>query len=269
MLPKITGCEPIEIRIKDTISRRYYFPELFQLRGKKLMYLLSVADDNVTYSNRQTLGSSNVLALQNAYVTLVCKGIEGVNRIPLQDLPTYFRLSGISYPNPKPFFINREIDWPKSFVEFTSTTGLNVNESILIYAFYNDNIEVKKALIKPLLKVEDIEIPILLSGLRFNFPDNEKLRGKKIVKMSFPNNTTLTTTPNGFVNYGSVFITLEVSGKEKIKQAHPIFFDKTYTFDNEIILDSVEVDFPNSYVEISTVNIVAKAAAYIKVWFHD
>ncbi len=121
--------------------------------------------------------------------------------------------------------------------------------------------------------LENIELVVdNINKTKFNFPDIENIRGKKIKVIDIPSVNEVTVTPLGKANindtvYGKSFLVLNVAGSEKInriplKSLNP-FANNTRLFFNDLV-----VDWTRSYIEVgSTAGLVANEAFFLNVFF--
>lgn len=127
----VNRSEYIELKITDAAKTRHYFQDQENLRGKKIKIIETFKVANVTKapSNNALI---NATAFAFAYLVLVEKGKEAINRMPL------INLDPISNYGRRVLLEDMQIDWVKSYIEFPLTTGLVANEVVLFNAYYKE-----------------------------------------------------------------------------------------------------------------------------------
>lgn len=127
-LKPIQNCELIEIKIANATSGRWAFPISENLKGKKLVALevFQVAKVAIAPSGNAVI---NATAFKNALLTLQLNGKEKVKDMPLVAFEAASNNGLIKQLEAY------NIDLQKSYVSFTTQTGVVANESI-IFAFY-------------------------------------------------------------------------------------------------------------------------------------
>jgi hypothetical protein len=277
MLKPITSSELIEIQIKDLVNKVYMFPEVLNLRNRFIKYIFSANTSNsvgVGFEksplNRNAVGISTYTqtfsAINNSLLTLTNKkNMQGINKIPLSRI----LLKNAAGDNNELIEINDVIDWPKTLISLTDLTGIVTTESFIINVLYNEHKVVKLKDFNN-LKHEIIEIPIVQnSGLKWYFPDNEKLRNKKIVKIEVITGTSVNTPLGHLAKSDSFFLTLNVSGKERISSLPSWALTPSNFGLNEIVFDEIIVDFTKSYITLPVTESNANIAAYMQIYYKD
>ena len=165
------------------------------------------------------------------------------------------------------------VDFPKSYVEIGSTASLNASETFLFTFYCNDRVvEVPE---HRGLNVENIEVKTTPATIRkFNLPDHENLRGKRIQYIEYID-SSVSMTPGGDSLVNDVvrnksYLTLAQRGQELIRKLpiYPIRSQNVHG--SKIPLDNIEIDLPNSYFEIpDTANTVAGEKFFLNVYFYD
>lgn len=269
MLKPITSIEVVEIVIKDTISKKYYLPELLQVRGKKIKYIIAQPNFINGAPTRNVLVPD---AVQNStYLTLVSKGKEELNQYPITYLFPAQDDSNKSV-NEKPIEINKIIDWPKSYLQINNLTGIATGQSFVFYILYDEPSLVPKPAEKiklDVLHVDFLEFETVPAGskTRYNFPDNEKLRGKRIVGIEFPSG--FITSPNGYDVGFSGFINLNVNGKIEIHDVISDIFARPNYGISRISFNYLKVDWPKSYIDLFAAPSASNRGVYLTIYYKD
>jgi len=127
----INRVEPLEIKISSS-RVRHYFGENDLFRGKKIKIVDSLALD-LTFTEKANEVIPEVL-VRKCFVTFVSNGKEMINRIPLIALIP-------SQNNGRRLLLaDIEIDFAKSYIEFSETTSLqaNVGKSVPFNFYFNE-----------------------------------------------------------------------------------------------------------------------------------
>jgi hypothetical protein len=267
----VTSSETVEIQVKDLVNKKYLFLENLNLRGRKIAYVFSASTDAnfKTPLNRTVVGTSNITALQASYLTLRSdNGLDEINKLPLTHLQL---IEGTGATGSiKLLEIDRKLDLPKSVIEISDLTNFSTSESFLIMFLYNENEKPSKAINFANVHVETMEIPITQNGpLKYFFPDNEKLRNKKIVKIQLIGSATTVKTPLGNSQQLYYFITLNIAGKERINALPSYFLQRDKSQINELVFDNILVDWPKSFITLPAVQSSASYAACMEVYYKD
>lgn len=127
----INRVEPLEIKI--TSARvRHYFGENDLFRGKKIKVIDSLVLD-ITHTEKANEVIPEAL-VKKCFCTFVSNGKEAINRIPLIALVP-------SENNGRRLLLNDvEIDFAKSYIEFSETTSLaeNVGKAVPFTFYFNE-----------------------------------------------------------------------------------------------------------------------------------
>lgn len=291
---KVNNVESVELVIQNTGVNRINFPEIPELRErviKRIDFVLGLVLDigppqiDILSPSGRTLIQSAVA--QNVLLILQRKSLERLNRYPVQILNPGSTGGEIRYN------INSPIDWEKSYIEFTSLTGLTVNQSILFNIYYERREDIKlRNMIRRNRKlrrmfafgnyspkVEDIEVIIDdTTKNRFYFPDDDNLRGKKVIQLFSYQNSTLSTTPSGRTTvpdtvFFNSFLVFRIRGRDAINKIPLQTLRQSFQKeDNRIDLDHLLIDWPNSYVEVapsSDITLTANQSFFLNVVYHD
>lgn len=275
MLKPVTSCEFVEIQIKDTVTNKYYFPELLQLRGRKIKHIISVGQNLFCPSGNTVISDVNY---NSSYLTLVSKGREEINAIPISSLGQQYSYG--STPDyvihESPVIIDKVIDWPKSYVHITNISAITaITKSIGFLVLYeNSRIMPKPADLlrfsKNTIKVETIEIQLFTATKKIHlFPDNEKLRGKKILRIEQLVDTGFSPIGNTISTNAAGFLKLNVAGKEEINNLPNRMCWRKIFANNPINLNFIKVDWPKSYIEFSTAMGGANTSILFNVYYKD
>lgn len=252
----ISQVELIEIPINQ-VQTKYYLGDRPYLKNKIIHRVHAITSGDLSYSpsNRQNIGN-----FENSFLVLVNKNKEVINRIPGSLLnPTRFSFAEF----------NIDIDWEKSYIEFSDTSSLTVGKSIVLVAYIVDKIT------EPILKGLKHELVTLLvrttSDLKFKFDEIDFLKNKLIKKIEFIFNKA----PGGTSSVGSSifiksFLTLSIEGEEKISYL-PI--DNIYSENTHVVrlwFNSLKVNWAKSYVQIAnSTDLTANTSFLFSVFYED
>lgn len=258
------GSEIIELRI-EAIKNRYYFDYYPILENKEIIYISSYSVVTLLKSltNRTVLSSA---AFADAYLVLVNKGEELINRLPLNNL----LLIRSHYP-----VLDKIVDWQKSYVEFASTSNLVVGTSMVFTAYHkgNDKPSGLSDLIN--LNIELIDLPIRnVSQVRFNFSEVLKLKDKRIRFIDFLSGIG---SPNGYAEtqsdvYKKAYLTLRTIKGIEIISNIPLIEINYYNQNspNYINWNDEIIDFDKSYIQVpDTSNLVLNSAFVFNFHYLD
>lgn len=123
-----TGIESVELIIKNTSERKFYFDDNVKLRDKKIYFIEYI------YVNSPNGYAVPGVVYYKAYITLRDKkGRDIISRLPVSSLlyysGDYFRIIE---------FEGVEVDWRNSFVEFANTDSLVENSSLFFQMYYKE-----------------------------------------------------------------------------------------------------------------------------------
>jgi len=261
----INYIQTVEVPTNSTTKTKFYFQEQPLLRKKRILYMNAWF---LTYISKSPSGLALISSavFYKSFLVLVSKNKEVINRIPLNHL-----IIGYS-GNRGPLLIDHIIDFPKSYIEVGSIANLDANATFLFTFYCND-------IIKELpeyrnMNIENIEVKTTPATLhKFFFPDNENLRNKRIQFIEYAHDN-ISMTPGGYDVVNDTvkeksFLTIVSKGQEIIRKIPVNFLLPLYEV-HKIPLDSVEIDFPDSYVEIpDTTNTVADQRYFFNIYFYD
>ncbi len=205
--------ETIEVLVDSASKTRFYLGEQPTLRNKNIVYCLQ----NSTSVSKSPSGRSlvNGTVMFKAFLVLVSKGKEVINKYPLNYLIN-------SHHFPSPLEINRVIDWPKSFIEITDTTGLVADEAFILTMYCSKtNVQAPRGIG---LNTEVIEVKTTPATLRqYYLPDHENLQDKVIHHLEYAWSTELTKTPSNasLVNAtvkAKTYLTMVSGGRDIVKR---------------------------------------------------
>jgi len=127
----INRVEPLEIKILRS-GVRHYFGENDLFRGKKIKIIDSLVLD-LTYTEKANAVIPEAL-VKKCFVTFVSKGKEAINRLPL------IALIPSQNNGRRLLFDDIEIDFAKSYIEFSETTSVaeNVGKAIPFSFYFNE-----------------------------------------------------------------------------------------------------------------------------------
>jgi hypothetical protein len=127
----IQNVELIEVKIKSTATTRFGFPINADLKGKKVsaIEVIAVADTTKTPLGDAVL---NATAQKKGYLTLNANGKEKVKNLPLSSLIASNNNGLVKE------FDNILIDFDKSYISFSETTGLVADEVVLLAVYFQD-----------------------------------------------------------------------------------------------------------------------------------
>ena len=124
----VKNLENIELVVDNVNKTKFTFPDIENLRGKKvkIIDIPSVTELTVT-----PLGHANVnsTVYSKSFLVLNVGGKEQVNRIPLKSLNPFAN-------NTRLFFDDLVIDWTRSYIEVGNTTGLVADEAFYLNVFF-------------------------------------------------------------------------------------------------------------------------------------
>jgi len=257
--------ETIEVPTNSTTKTKFYFKEQPNLRNKRILHIHAMKAMYITHSP-SNLPLVNSAVFNNAFLVLVSKGKEIINRIPLVILvPLYHGLGAVLF--------DLIIDFPRSYIEIPSIANLSAEETFLFTFYCND--QVKKEPEYRSINIENIEVVTTPTTIqKFYFPDHENLRGKRIQFIEFIHaDVNKTPSYDDVVNNNVIkrgYITLSEKGQEIIRQL-PIYNIILNNVDGyRIPFDNIEIDFPNSYFYVSdTINNIAGEKFFLNVYFYD
>jgi len=257
--------ETVEVPTNSTTKTKFYFPELPNLRNKRILYINPIRNSEAQRGPSDLAVVSQTIFCKS-FLVLAAKNKEIINRIPLQNL---LLIGKESFD----LLFDLIIDFPKSYIEVGSTAGLVATETFL-FTFYS-NEQIKDEPEYRGINVENIEVETTPTTIhKFYFPDHENLRGKRIQFIEYIN-PIVTKTPSGdnLVNAtskGRSFLTLSEKGQEIVRKI-PIYNILAGSLNSfRIALDNIEIDFPNSYFEVSNKDtLVAGEKYFLNVYFYD
>jgi len=257
--------ETVEVHTNSTTKTKFYFPELPNLRNKKILFIDALYRTNVTKSPSGLEIIADTI-FYKSFLVLVSKNKEIVNRTPLLQLGPETQL--VTHT-----FFDLIIDFPKSYIEIGSTAGLVATETFLFVFYCHDTI--KETPEYRGINVENIQVETTPATIqKFYFPDHENLRNKRIQFMELIHDN-VSLLPSGDSRVNSIseaksFLTIASHGQEIIRKL-PLKLMRSLAFYNyKINFDTIEIDFPNSYIEIAdTTNTVAGQKFFLNVYFYD
>lgn len=253
--------ETIEVVIDSISKEKFYFGEQPSLREKIIIYCLS----NPTALSKAPSGKGpvNSTARAKAYIVLVAKGNEVINRYPVNFMEQHHHF-------PNPLEINRVIDWPKCYIEVAETTGLVVNEVFLLTFYCMDRRRPAPKSIS--LCTEVIEVKTTpATQLRYFMPDNENLRNKVIHHIEYCWDAVQKSPSNAsFVNNTAkqkTYLTIFSEGVEIIKQM-PLVNLAVGSFEGWKFPFSFKMDLSKSFFEIPDTADLVENEAYVLFFFY-
>jgi len=257
--------ETVEVPTNSTTKTKFYFQEQPNLRNKRILYIDVFTTSYVTQSpSNKNLVNDTVIS--KSFLVLVSKNKEIVNRIPLRRLFPVFQFE-------HRIFFDLIVDFPKSYIEIGSIASLSATETFLFSFYCHD--QVKNIHEYRGINIENIEVKTTPATLqKFYFPDHENLKGKKIQFIEYIYSAYgITPSGDSIVNATvekKSYMTLSQKGQEIIKKI-PIYPMVSTNFAGYLMpFDNLEIDFPNSYFEISNTNdTVAGEIFFLNVYFYD
>lgn len=259
------GVEYIEIQLTNA-KKRYYFDYYPILESNKIIYLETVTQLSgslaLALSGRQFI---NDTARADAYIVLVNKGSELINRLPLSNLRTL----RTHFP-----IINKIIDWQKSYIEFSSTSNIVTTESIIFAAYYESTEQKEELPDNIALNVELVDLPIKnVNQTRFYFSEVLKLKNKKI---RFIDYLAQVDSPNNYDSVGNIYqkayLTLrDKNGKEIVSSLYLNFINYySASSPNYINFNDSVIDFDKSFVDVvNTTSLVLNTAFVFNFHYLD
>jgi len=256
----------VELKTDNTTKSRFYFGEQPTLRDRRVIHLLHHNSGAfITPLGRQPLGT----VVNDCYLVLASKGREAIYRYPLK----YFDSASAPLGQILPIEINREIDWPKSYVECVDPTQLASDESF--YFTFLCSERQKGTFAGVGLNIEAIEIKTTPATVtKFAFPDHENLSGKRIAKIETIQDVNITLSPSKYtmVNttvFDKTVLTMISKGNEVIRKIPAKILNCGYPFEKNIPLDFIP-DLPNCILEIpNTTGLVADEVYVFLMYYFD
>jgi hypothetical protein len=169
--------------------------------------------------------------------------------------------------------LNYPVQWDLSFVEFAQTVTLSTSQSLLFIIYYQEPsrktvaIQSIKYLVNPLLNLfignEQLNaVPIEaaiddVTKTRFNFPHDEKYENIKIKMIKYGGSGVVTPQLKNIITSDvilrkSYLVLRDLKGKEIVNNL-PLYYLATYQTDRcEIILNNLMIDWPKSYVQVTS-----------------
>lgn len=237
-------CIGVEVPVLNKAQRQIYFPQITTLRGKKVSYI------RISYGYLNPSGKKNYKmytpnTLRGCYLVLKAGNDEIINRLNLSSIIDLMLADN-------QIRIGKEIDLQKCFIDITDTSILDEKASFY-FSFFIEN-ETPK--LKPLKskRIEYLEANFQdLDTKRIYFPDDTRLRNKKITEILF---SLSLKNPSGLdcMPYHdkerTAFITLFNNEGKKIVDRLPL--DDLYISGvgySIINFNRIEIDFPTSYID--------------------
>ncbi len=265
---KFTSAETVEIKINSTNQTKFYFPELPNLRDKLIERIDTYYVSSISESPEDRALCNNTVMFK-AFLVLVSKGNEVINRIPLNNILITATLFN-SFP------LNLVIDYTKSYIEIANTASLSASESFIFTFYFNEREFIQPIRPGSLMKIENIEILTSPTSIRrFHFPDNENLRNKIIKVIIYPDSISTVLTPGGdsLVNitvFKKSYLVLVSRNKEIINKIPLYTLQKNRYDENRVAFNNIEIDFVKSYIEVSdTADLVATEKFFLNIFYFD
>jgi hypothetical protein len=115
-----------------TVVQRQVFQQIQNLVNKRIVSVEVCTDSDITATPQNNTPMSNT-GSKKGYLVLCFKDKEHINRIPLQTLRTVNN-------NGNPRKINlADVDWQKSYVEFSETSVITVGQALYFIFTYAEN----------------------------------------------------------------------------------------------------------------------------------
>jgi hypothetical protein len=290
------GIESVEIPITSLTERKYYLPDLPQLKGKILNRIEFPMLVTNTPNNRVNISGG----IRESYFTLITGNATVLNRIPSFVLTKMF-FTGDTYHYPVPIdFLNIPIqDIERSYIEFSKTSSLALNQSILINFYYTlpkkpvkmvqtlASTMVLNSISEPSVteKIYPVQIEIpTTSDLILKFPNDEFLKNKCITRIRFYNsilplteigfNPRLKAPDNKTIISETVgkktFLNLRLINGERITNlpANLINYEPYAICD--ILFNNIQVDWPRSTIKIAnSTGLTAGEVIYLVFYYTE
>jgi len=261
----IKYAESVEVPTNSTTKTKFYFQEQPTLRNKRILYISSYTNNQITKSP-SNLNIITPEVFYRSFLVLASKNKEIINRIPMIQFWLFY--AGINS-----LLFDLIIDFPKSYIEISSTEGLNTNETFLFTFYYND--QIKEAPEYRGINIENIEVETTPATIqKFYFPDHENLRGKNIQYMEYVHSYVgKSSSGDNLVNTNmreKSYLTV-ASKRNEIIRKMPIYALRSEVVEGfRIPFDNIEIDLPNTYFEVpNTDDIIAGQKYLMNFYFYD
>lgn len=127
----IKDAEIVEVIVSNTSTQKFNFPDVPNLRGKKITSIEVFKLDDVSKApSGKNVVNNN--AIKKGFLTLYIKGREKIKEMPLQALVPSNRNGVVRKTD---LF---DLDYQKSYISFADTLDLVINEVVLIVFIYED-----------------------------------------------------------------------------------------------------------------------------------
>jgi hypothetical protein len=263
------GIEYLEIPIISTSQRKFFFPVSERLDGKIIRRIdLYAKASGLTPSGRSVIGNDKLV---KGYLTVRPKRSVTIYKYPLFYVLNSSGSQGLETLTTEQ--LNYPVQWDLSFVEFAQTVTLSTSQSLLFIIYYQEPsrktvaIQSIKYLVNPLLNLfignEQLNaVPIEaaiddVTKTRFNFPHDEKYENIKIKMIKYGGSRVVTPQLKNIITSDvilrkSYLVLRDLKGKEIVNNL-PLYYLATYQTDRcEIILNNLMIDWPKSYVQVTS-----------------
>lgn len=230
----VSGASLVIVPLNNN-SKRFYFPEQLQLKGKRIKHieraLIPQTPDNVEVI------SSDI----DCYLSIVEQNTqtEKIQQLEASNLNI----------NGNRLYINKLIDFERSYVTIEAGGNDLTNKVIAFIVWYDYEMN-RNIVPQSLNRTSMNNFEVKLNGTRTYFAENLILRGKKIQNLflTFPG---ITPSGNEGLDYGLVwdkFITLSLNNVEFFQKVPLYVFYQTESF-YQLRLQNIQFDFQNSYID--------------------
>ncbi|MDO9152343.1 MAG: hypothetical protein Q7U47_01315 [Paludibacter sp.] len=236
----VSGAIGVEIHFGLNPAQKIYFPDVIDLRKKRIKHIDICLSDTLTKSptNKEILGTWYQTFLTATFVESNTQN-ELIKDMPL-DL---FQRKGYH------LFINKIIDFQKSYINLSGTEFNILRGKSIYFVFWYDEPAVWGYVgVDNKISIQPIEIK--LKGLKTYFSENLNLRGKRYsnLLLSFPQIVPSGNAGISDVSARSKLITLNRKGLNFFYQV-PLYLLYQTTYNYQYRLQNIQFDFENSYIE--------------------
>lgn len=254
-MKKICNTELIELKL-DGITKRIYFPDIPNLRGKKINWIDTFSQDSTFTLTTSPNNIALSLDKRNVFINLVKNNNPVVTRLPYTDCS-----SSPDGNNNIRLMINQEIDFSKSFIEISK---YNYSTSSLLFLVHYGNFT--KDIPKTFFS-QNVTIKIdSATKTRFLFPELNELKDKKIIGLKL-NNKGLAMDYDP--NYNQLAVTailaksyLYLKCKNKVLSGFPLPYFRHDYRQQPLFWDNHVIDWKQSYIEVANITSLVQDSTF-------